>query len=122
MSNNGRRIQKCTRLTKRRAYWIEVLVSHIIRLAIKIALTIAYGKMFNLLGLDLGIGTTILAWLTSYWLASKLFAFVIYRFMPEDVQNQIYPWQADQKPEVYGIIGAISQLLFYTTDENKESS
>lgn len=122
MSNNGRRIQKWTRLTKRRVYWIEVLASHIIRLAIKIALTIEYNKMFNLLGLDLGIGATILAWLTSYWLASKLFAFVIYRFMPENVQNQIYPWQADQKPAIYGIIGAISQLLFHTTDENKESS
>ena len=122
MNNNGRRIQKWTRLTKRHIHWIGVLVSHIIRLAIKIALTIGYTQMFNLLGLDLGIGTTILAWLTSYWLASKLFAFVIYRFMPEDVKNEIYPWQADQRLDIYGIIESLSQLLLYTTDETKESS
>lgn len=122
MNNNGRRIQKCTRLTKRRIHWIGVLVSHIIRLAIKIALMIGYNQMFNLLGLDLGIGTTVLAWLTSYWLASKLCAFIIYRFIPEDLQSKIYPWQADQKLAIYGIIESVSQLLLYTTDETKESS
>lgn len=101
MNINDRKVQRKIR-------WIGRICERILRLAIKFAMTYGYRMLFNQLGLDMGMGATILAWMTSYWLASKVFAFVVYEFMPPEISDALIRQKWNLTFELYEIIDLIT--------------
>lgn len=117
-----KKIQKWTRLTGRRKFWIKNAIMTIVRLAIKMIVAYGYTRMFDMMGVYGGIWIKILSWVTAYWLASKLSAFVAWLFAPDEVRHDPDFKKDDLMfSEVIEFIDDMKQLLFYTTDEDRPS-
>lgn len=108
-----KKIQKWAKLTGRRKYWINSTIMAIVRLTIKMIVAWGYTRMFDMIGVYGGIWIKILSWVTAYWLASKLSAFIQWIIVYDTelkVEDFIYS-------EVRSLIYCAKQLLLYTTDE-----
>ena len=61
------------KLTNKKKFLLGVILGMGFKLSIKLAITYGYRRMFGMLGLDMSVITTILAWITSWWIAEKLY-------------------------------------------------
>ena len=117
-----RKFQRWTRMTKRRRTLIgDIIGKIIIRIGLKFAMMYGYRMMFNTIGIDVGIWSTILVWITSYWISSKIIEFIAYKLLPNDIKDEVSPWETESDFVVVSIAKDLDQLLFYSTDEKKSS-